>query len=122
MQVDEIAMDENNTPSPSLTLTWTLMNALVDEQVVLPILKLSLQDRKHEANNMWRIQPVDSNICDLAWENRAYVHIKFDHFFRLWSFITLYPNILSNKTFVTSTAHKGELKINYGTHLTYTEG
>ena len=21
--------------------------------------------------------------CDLAWENRAYVHIKFDYFFRI---------------------------------------
>ena len=33
------------------------------------------------------------HICDPAWENRAYVHIKFDHFIRLRSFITLWLSI-----------------------------
>ena len=38
-------------------------------------------------------------ICDPAWENRAYVHTKFDHFFRIWSFITLWLNMHINDTF-----------------------
>ena len=32
-------------------------------------------------------------ICDMALENRAYLHIKFDNFFGLLSYITLCPNI-----------------------------
>ena len=38
---------------------------------------------------------ITGKLCDLAWENRAYAHVKFDHFFGLWSFITLCLNIVA---------------------------
>ena len=31
------------------------------------------------------------DICDPAWEDGAYVHIKFDHFFELWGCTTVHP-------------------------------
>ena len=38
-------------------------------------------------------------ICYPAWENRAYVHIKFDHFFGFWSLITLCLNVVCQWNF-----------------------
>ena len=49
--------------------------------------------------------------CDSAWENRAYVYTKFDHFFRLSSFITLWCNIAYQWNFGTSAANNGLFNI-----------
>ena len=61
-------------------------------------------------------------IYDPAWENRAYVHIKFDHCVRLWSSITLCLNTIYQWTFVTSTAHNGEFNASYTNGIACTEG
>ena len=53
---------------------------------------------------------------DPAWENKAYAHIKFDHIFGLWSFITQF----NNGTFGNSTAHNGKFNTIYKTCITYT--
>ena len=39
------------------------------------------------------------SLCDPSWEKRAHEHIKFDHFLKLWNFITLclYVRSLSMK-------------------------
>ena len=55
-------------------------------------------------------------ICDPAWENRAYLHIKFDHDFRLWSFIPLCLNT-GFQTLLTGTADNGEFNAYYRTGI-----
>ena len=47
---------------------------------------------RQEKMPLWEIY-IYVYICDPARENMAYVHIKFDHFFGLWNFITLCLNI-----------------------------
>ena len=45
---------------------------------------------------------VIDHICDPAWENSAYVHTKFDDFFRILIFNNLLSkhSVYSNETFV----------------------
>ena len=40
-------------------------------------------------------------ICDPTWENRAYVHIKFDCFVGIWNSIPLYLDIVCQWNFCT---------------------
>ena len=37
------------------------------------------------------------NICDPEWENKAFVHIEFDHIFGVWNSITSCLNIAYQK-------------------------
>ena len=54
--------------------------------------------------------------CEPAWENRAYVHINFGHFFRLRIIITLWLNI------DTRAAYNGLFNATYRSCISYTEG
>ena len=40
------------------------------------------------------LQKIAPCICDQAWENRAYVHTKFDHIFEFQTSITLLIKIV----------------------------
>ena len=60
---------------------------------------------------------------DPAWENRAYIYIKSDYFFKYWNFITLCLNgLVINETYVSFTAYNGESNAIYRTRIAYTQG
>ena len=62
------------------------------------------------------------DICDPAWEDGAYVHIKFDHFFELWGCTTLHPkfNLSMKLSKLVARAHKGKFNTIYRTSIAYT--
>ena len=62
------------------------------------------------------------SICDPAWENRVYVHIKFDLFFGLRNFITFCLNIAYQQNYAASTAKNGQFSAIYRTCISYTGG
>ena len=47
--------------------------------------------------------------CDLAWENRAYVYVKFHNVIGLWIFITVLKHILSIKPLILLQQTTGNL-------------
>ena len=57
------------------------------------------------------------------WENRAYVHIKFDHIFRLRIAITLWLNIAYQLNFCYKcTANNGLFITSYRLHIAFIVG
>ena len=59
--------------------------------------------------------------CDLAWENRAYVHIKFDHFWTLkfHNFVPKHNLFIKLLQQVEYTIKK--FNVIYKTHIAYTD-
>ena len=61
-------------------------------------------------------------ICDPAWENKAYVHIKFDQFFEIYNYNFVPTPSLSKHRKLASTAHIGKCNAIYRTCTACTEG
>ena len=55
-----------------------------------------------------------------TWENWAYVHIKYDWIFIIWS-LTYYLNTISNIVSSDSAVNNGESNTIYRTWTAYTE-
>ena len=62
------------------------------------------------------------NKCDPTWENRAYVHIKFDHFLNYENSLLFAYTFFINEPFATSRVHNGQRNGTYRTCIAYTEG
>ena len=64
----------------------------------------------------------ETHNSDHTWENRAYVHIKFDHSSRLWSFTTFCLNVTYQGQFYYSYSQWWATQCNLENFITYTAG